>query len=446
MYAVRVFEVSGDLPGKRGLNIGMWLLLVLVMSLGVGCLETEQIASADGDTDVLESENEQDDLCLNADCPSHSVCDPASGNCECEIGFEPLGGGCVALAVDGDTNESESEMEGESPESNDTLEDGDLDVDMDNGETGSDDEFEEGELPSSVYCAMPQTVTLSVIHSDAILHFATRDSGQLQTKVFFEKQSGASAEWQNDDSMVLDQLGHAIVYARLLGVDCEPAPFVFEYDVRDNYPPEAGVEGSTAIAKDDDRIVGWATGVASISFGDEVFEAWRDSTRALGPAEGTAIDAVSLGRGGSIIVSFDRAIRDGEGYDFAVFENSFSDDFLELAFVEISTDGEIFLRYDNTYLGETPLAAFDTHDTRLIGSLAGKYRQGFGTPFDLSVFVNRPEVTSGLVDLGNIRFVRVVDIVGDGSSVDSFGNVIYDPYPTIESAGFDLDAVGVLNH
>jgi len=36
--------------------------------------------------------------------------------------------------------------------------------------------------------------------------------------------------------------------------------------------------------------------------------------------------------------------------------------------------------------------------------------------------------------------------VGDGSCTDSFGNVIYDPHPTEGSAGFDLDAVGVLNY
>ena len=45
----------------------------------------------------------------------------------------------------------------------------------------------------------------------------------------------------------------------------------------------------------------------------------------------------------------------------------------------------------------------------------------------------------------NIRWVRVVDVVGDGSCTDSFGNVIYDPYPTIGSGGFDLEAVGVIN-
>ncbi len=35
--------------------------------------------------------------------------------------------------------------------------------------------------------------------------------------------------------------------------------------------------------------------------------------------------------------------------------------------------------------------------------------------------------------------------MGDGSYLDTWGNIIYDPYPTTGSAGFDLDAIGVLN-
>jgi hypothetical protein len=38
-----------------------------------------------------------------------------------------------------------------------------------------------------------------------------------------------------------------------------------------------------------------------------------------------------------------------------------------------------------------------------------------------------------------------VDIVGDGTALDSFGSPIFDPYPTVGSAGFDLDGVAVMN-
>jgi len=53
--------------------------------------------------------------------------------------------------------------------------------------------------------------------------------------------------------------------------------------------------------------------------------------------------------------------------------------------------------------------------------------------------------TSGLLDTDNVGWVRIVDIVGDGSYFDTSGDIIYDPYPTTGSAGFDLDAIGVLN-
>jgi len=54
-------------------------------------------------------------------------------------------------------------------------------------------------------------------------------------------------------------------------------------------------------------------------------------------------------------------------------------------------------------------------------------------------------VLSGLVDLSRISHIRIIDVVGDGSALDSTAEVIYDPYPTTGSAGFDLDALGVSN-
>jgi len=204
-------------------------------------------------------------------------------------------------------------------------------------------------------------------------------------------------------------------------------------------------EAGTAVAIDDPRIVDWATGVASVVFGDEVDDVWRDPTKALGPAEGTSHGVVSLGRGGSITLTFEPPIVDGPGDDLAVFENSFSDTFLELAFVEVSSNGEHFLRFDSTFRGEGPVGPFGTLDPAWLEGLAGKYIQGYGTPFDLSTLANRSDVVSGIVDLDAVTHVRIVDIVGDGNTLDSFGRPIWDPYPTTGSAGFDLDAVAVLN-
>jgi len=209
-------------------------------------------------------------------------------------------------------------------------------------------------------------------------------------------------------------------------------------------------EPYTPVEMNSSEIVAWATGwVDPVSYGSNVDSQWKTPQKALGRAKGDAYDIVSLGRGGSITMTFDRPIRDGKGWDFAVFENSFSDDFLELAYVEVSSDGTWFIRFDNVSLTQRPVGGFGSVDYTLIHGLAGKYRQGVGTPFDLSDLLYKTEVKSGLVDLDSIRYVRIVDIVGDGTCYDNpppgWGDrhIIYDPYPTTGSAGFDLDAIGV---
>jgi hypothetical protein len=172
---------------------------------------------------------------------------------------------------------------------------------------------------------------------------------------------------------------------------------------------------------------------------------WQTPALALGPAAGTSYDIVSLGRGGKITMIFDPPIENGEGWDFAVFENAFNDYLLEIAFVEISSNGSDFARFDNVSLTPGPVSGYGSLDATLINGLAGKYRQGYGTPFDLEDLSSQAAVQSGIVDISRITHVRIVDIVGDGSCLDSQGNVIYDPFPTVGSAGFDLDAIGVSN-
>jgi len=57
-------------------------------------------------------------------------------------------------------------------------------------------------------------------------------------------------------------------------------------------------------------------------------------------------------------------------------------------------------------------------------------------------------VLNGNVDLANIRFIRLIDILGDGSVLDSFGNPILDAFDVNDPPGgngFDLDAVGAIN-
>ena len=242
-----------------------------------------------------------------------------------------------------------------------------------------------------------------------------------------------------------------------------------------NFPPSypyadvVGTATTTAIAKDDLAIVAWATRVASYSAGTNVDAVWQDATKGLGAAEGTSSNIVSLGRGGQITLEFQQPIIDGTGADFAVFENSFSDQFLELAWVEVSSDGIHFLRFPNFSQTPSPVGGFGTVDANKLHGFAGKYRVGYGTSFDLaeiraahaaslldsSLFPSSYSVdllaNFNEVDFDNIRYIRLIDVVGDGSQYSALrvggdqGLVIYDPYPTTGSGGFDLDAVGVIH-
>ncbi|MDC0317145.1 DUF4465 domain-containing protein [bacterium] len=207
------------------------------------------------------------------------------------------------------------------------------------------------------------------------------------------------------------------------------------------YAPAAGQLGSTAIAHDDSAIIGWATGYENYQPGSDVDLAFQVPENAIGQAEGTISDAVTLGRSGQITLSFSTPIRNGFGSDFAIFENSFSDTFLELAYVEVSSDGLNFFRFENDSLTPSPVAAFGEVDPTNVHNLAGKYRRGQGTPFDLDDLHG----ISPLLQTAAVTHVRVVDVVGDGTALDTSGDVIYDPSPTVGSAGFDLDGVGVLN-
>jgi len=209
------------------------------------------------------------------------------------------------------------------------------------------------------------------------------------------------------------------------------------------YAPAAGQAGSTAAPKDSPEFAAWASGYLDYIVGTDVDSTWRTPEKALGPAVGNSYDIVCLGNGGRITLTFDPPIANGQGWDFAVFENSYSDTFLELAYVEVSSDGVTFVRFDSDSLTATPVGGFGSIDPTNVDGLASKYRQGFGTPFDLSDLASKPEVLSGAVDLSAVSHIRLVDIVGDGSYFDTSGDVIYDPYPTAGSGGFDLDAVGV---
>lgn len=217
----------------------------------------------------------------------------------------------------------------------------------------------------------------------------------------------------------------------------------------------AGTPGSNAIHYDSSAIAGWATtcsvvrGPVDIVAPDGPRVKYGEEAYGTGAASSVTTTAVSLGDGGTATLTFDQPIRNIEGPDFAVFENSFNDAFLELAFVEVSTDGERFVRFPATSLTPTDqqVGSNGSIDPTMINNLAGKFRVGYGTPFDLEELRD-----SAGIDIDRIVYVRLVDVVGTidplYATFDAEGRIVNDPYPTRDtiwgSGGFDLTGVAVL--
>ena len=226
---------------------------------------------------------------------------------------------------------------------------------------------------------------------------------------------------------------------------------IAQQSIAQSYAPPAGQIGSTAIHKDSSIIIGWATdckvtrGYQNIADQSLGFADYGDSSVVSGVADGANV--VSLGDGGSAIVTFSGRIINGPGPDFAIFENSFSETFLELAFVEVSSDGVKYYRFPavSETQADIQIGGFGTIDCRYIHNFAGKYKANYGTPFDLEDLID----SVGL-DLNNINYVKIIDVVGSidvqYGSQDYLGNLVNDPFPTpFASSGFDLDAMGIIH-
>ena len=250
----------------------------------------------------------------------------------------------------------------------------------------------------------------------------------------------------------------------------------------------------SGVAWNDPAIAGWATEVLSVERPDSASGGFaRDDARQAVPPAGAvlgepavfdldATDAhvLSLGNGGSIVLAFRHPLRDGPGADFAVFENGFTDEtawegtsregsaasyvFAELAAVEVATTTNAWARLPSSYLGTEPLYSlsyleanrFASQDPTQVDGLAGKTDLSHGVAFDLAALRRDPLVLSGAVDLRFINYIRLVDVVGNGSVRDSAGNPICDPYynfqtgypnpaPAASTDGFDLRGAAALN-
>ena len=217
-----------------------------------------------------------------------------------------------------------------------------------------------------------------------------------------------------------------------------------------SFAPAAGQIGTTAIHKDSSSIVAWVSdclinrGYQQINDSTLGLASQGDSSDVYGKADGIT---VSLGDGGEAIIQLSQSIFNGPRFDFAVFENGFSSTFLELAFVEVSSNGVDYFRFPS--ISETQdtlqIGTFGNIDATEINNLAGKYQVNFGTPFDIS---DLPDTS--LLNKYAISHIKIIDVVGNISELystkDSSGRIINDPWPTpFASSGFDLDAIGLIH-
>ena len=245
---------------------------------------------------------------------------------------------------------------------------------------------------------------------------------------------------------------------------------------------------------------GWAADFKDYLPSDDQWSGdWDNPNKALGPATGNNFDIVSLGDlnateiadgcepgqitlifGDPCNISDPNHIRNVKGYDFVVFENGFVSDsnapggsvagqmFSELGYVEVSSDGDNFIRFLTVSLTPQPQGTYPylTIEISNIYNFVGKHPNAcgecIGTPFDLAELAERPDVVSGIIDINNVCYIRIVDIPGSGDFYDTAvkhtnpntwpdytnydsNHPIYDTWLTWGSSGLDLEAVGVLN-
>jgi hypothetical protein len=217
------------------------------------------------------------------------------------------------------------------------------------------------------------------------------------------------------------------------------------------YAPQEGQPGTTATPGSSASFVEWANAATIIQGPNaDALSQYPVSnavnsmgTIPLGVSTDQSGDIVSLGNGGVITVSFRQPITDAPGPDFAVFSNGFisgssaADMYSKLAFVSVSSDDLNFFSFPSVSLSPNPISEYGLFDPTNLYDIAGKYGQDYGVPFSLSELAG----DVGL-DLNEVRYVRITDVVGNGTTKDSLGDPVYAIYP---STGFNLAGVGVIS-
>lgn len=219
------------------------------------------------------------------------------------------------------------------------------------------------------------------------------------------------------------------------------------------------------------RVVDYSPGPGNASFPDPLLA--LGGPRGRGWSMGS-LHVVTLGVQGELVLGFEpgQAVTDAEGPDLIVFENAFGSLYLrfaELVRVGVSTNGVDFAFFP-TWCGiAEPVDPYGQIDPALVSGFAGVEpvhanvgspeefgndldpfdpAQAGGDVFDLADLAGDPLVVAGAVDVSRIYYVKLKDVLGDGSEQDSFGNPVYDPtgdtgpgYPT----SADIDALSVIH-
>jgi hypothetical protein len=235
----------------------------------------------------------------------------------------------------------------------------------------------------------------------------------------------------------------------------------------------AGQEAAQFFAS---RVVDFSPGVG--------YERFPDPQLAPGGPRGSgwlvgSLDVVSLGVQGELVLGFEpgAAITDGEGADLIVSENAMAPTagspwrFAELIRVGVSTNGADYAFFP-VWCGITEaVEPYEFIDSALVEGFAGitpvladvgpageggngvdpfDPAAAGGDAFDLADLAGDPLVAGGAVDLARIYFVKLKDVLGDGSELDGVGNAVYDPTgnmdpPYNDETSADVDALTVIH-
>lgn len=214
-----------------------------------------------------------------------------------------------------------------------------------------------------------------------------------------------------------------------------------------SYPGNPGTPGSDAIALASSSIVEWASGVQQYTVGspavagsDTAGSPYITGSNCLGYPAGsgpnnTSVHVTNLGENGSIVLTFPEPIvANGVGDEFAVFSNGLENGYCKLGQVWVSSDDVNW--YEEPNFSYTP-GTLQTYSAGTVLSniegYCGKYEAGYGEPFS----IDYPDFPH------EVNYVKIVDVQGNGTVLDSAGNPIYGNVPGDD--GCNVVGVGVMS-